>query len=492
MIGLFVGIESYQWGWQEFDELIAFCKKNKVQQVVLKIYEITQGEWYKGLATAETSGATNVVAYLQNAGLDVLPYGYFYGDNYQEEIKAVQLYLSKYGKFCMNMETEFNNNLKSTNFATYLKDHRGALYCSTWANPVSQSWIKNIEWLDDIIDVWMPEVYDDVLLKEMYAQFPKVKGKIEPTFHITNTYFRASTIYPNFTLWEYTIAQTYTTELGNYIRGDLMPTAPTNSKKMVANYQRVSQFQPGKSEFECGAFAVSLNWRATSPDKTNVYDPGKLVQYAEALYNMVTGSNSAGNTAGVSIEDMHKMLKDTQKHPGGPPALHFWDLPINAQSKQADDISRIKTALQHGYPVIATITEASIRDVDLGRSPYWWGPSGNHIITYVGIADDGNLLAVDPANVVQGDGNLQTKKTPQPWPRKYDIKSMQNTWATVVQMPWLPPIENGDPLTWKPYTPPVTSPPPTPKEDGVKITYDPNSKQLIFYDGVTVIHRIQV
>jgi hypothetical protein len=486
MIGLFVGVESYSWTMKDFDTLIAFLKRYDIQQVVLKTYEITQGEWYTNLG-----GSDHIIQYIQQQGIEVLPYGYFYGDSYQQEIETIKLYLQKYGKFCMNMETEFNGNNKISNYAAGLKDHIGTLYCSTWANPVTQNWSHNIEMLDGIVDIWMPEVYDDVLLRELYAQFPRVRGKIEPTFHITDTYFRASTIYPNFTLWEYQIAQQYQTELSNYLRGETMTTAPTNTKKMVANYKEVPQFQPGKSEFECGAFAVSLNWRATAPDKANAYNPYNLVAYAEALYAMVTGSNSANNSAGVSIDDMHRMLKDTQKHPKGPPPLHFWDLPIDANTKQGDDIARIKAALQHGYPVIATVTESSIYDIDLNRNPYWWGPSGNHIITWVGIADDGNLLAVDPANVIQGDGNLQTTKKLQPWPRKYDIKSVQNTWATSVQMPWLPAIKDADPLKWPPYASPVQPPPPV-VEDGVKLTYDKNSKQIIFYDGVTVLYRIQL
>jgi hypothetical protein len=487
MLSLFVGIESYNWTMKDFDKLIDFCNSNNVRSIVLKVYEHTQGEWYQDLG-----GSFYVIDYIQSKGIEVLPYGYFYGDeNYFIEINSIQAYLSKCGKFCMNMETEFDGNDRITNFATGLKDHKGTLYCSTWANPVTHNWSKNIAVMDDIVDVWMPEVYDDNLLKEMYAQFPKVKGRIEPTFHVVDTYFLASTIYPNFSLWEYQLAQQYPTNISNYIEGKTMPTAPTNNKKMVANYREVPQFQPGKSEFECGAFAVSLNWRATAPDKTNVNNIASLIAYAEALYAMVTGSNGANNTAGVSIDDMHRMIKDTQKHPNGPPMLHYWDMPITANTKQADDIARIKTALQHGYPVIATVTESSIYDVDLKRNPYWWGPSGNHIITWVGIADDGNLLAVDPANVIQGDGNLQTKKTPQSWPRKYDIKNVQNTWATTVQMPWLPPIKDADPLKWPSYVPPM-QPPPTPVEDGIKITYDKTSKQLIFYDGVTVIYRMQV
>ena len=39
-------------------------------------------------------------------------------------------------------------------------------------------------------------------------------------------------------------------------------------------------------------------------------------------------------------------------------------------SDQATDINTIKAALLRGYPVIATVTEQSVFDLDLGTNPY--------------------------------------------------------------------------------------------------------------------------
>lgn len=223
---------------------------------------------------------------------------------------------------------------------------------------------------------------------------------------------------------------------------------PTNNQGMIANYLPVSEFQPGHTEFACGAFATASNAWAVPYNQPARTDAQNLINWAEAEYAKTAGDNGPNNTNGASIPDMHTYFTDTQQGGVVPNALHFWDTAISNASDQATDINTIKAALLRGYPVIATITEQSVFDLDLGTNPYWWGPGGNHILTWVGISSDGNLLAVDNANVIQGDGNLQTPKTPQAQPRRYDITKIANQWASIIQLPWLPPIISGDPLSW--------------------------------------------
>lgn len=487
MVGLFIGVESYNWTIADFNKSASFCVQYGIDTVYLKIYEITQGEWYGGIG-----GVDKVMTVFEDQGIKVIPYGFFYGQSLSE-VTVARKYLSIYKDFCMDMEGGFDNNPNNVvqAFSDGLKNHPGTLYVSTWANPVTHLWAPNIAILDDVVDVWMPQAYSDSLLKDMYAQFPKVKGKIEPTFHITDSYYLGASIYPNFSLWEYQIVQSNTTQLLYYIqenKGEKVPSYPTNNKGMVANYLPVSQFQPGYSEFECGAYAVALNQRATGPQTINTNSSDNLVSYAEQLYKLTTGSNGPSNSLGSSVDDMHTMLKNTQSYAS--PGLHWWDITsIGPSSQQTNDISQIKAALQHGYPVIATVTEQSVFDLDLQRNPYWWGASGNHILTWVGIAPDGNLLAVDPANVIQGDGNLQTPKTVQPWPRRYDITKIANQWATIVQLSWLPPIPNNVPVSWPAYQPPI-QPPPQPTNQAVTVLYEPVSKELIFMSNNQAIYRI--
>ena len=230
--------------------------------------------------------------------------------------------------------------------------------------------------------------------------------------------------------------------------GEIFMSYPTNNQGMIANYLPVSEFQPGHTEFACGAFATASNAWAEPYNQPARTDAQNLINWAEAEYAKTAGDNGPTNTNGASIPDMHTYFTDTQQGGVVPNSLRFWDTAISNASDQATDINTIKAALLRGYPIIATVTEQSVFDLDLGTNPYWWGLGGNHILTWVGISSDGNLLAVDNANVIQGDGNLQTPKTPQPQPRRYDITRIANQWASIIQLPWLPPIISGDPLSW--------------------------------------------
>lgn len=489
MIGLFIGVETFSWKKADFDRLITFCQQYGIGQIILKLYEITQGYW----PTDQIPG-TDLVSYIESRGIQVLPYGFFYGGDIPTETAAIKHLVSTYGHLCLDMEGDFDNNTaKTQTFHDALVGTPG-LWVSTWANPLSHGWDKNIAILDDIVVGWMPQAYTDNLVKDMYSQFPKVRGMIQPTFHIVDTPYLDASIYKDFTLWEYQLARNDINDLVSYVKqnnGETVTNYPTNAKGMVANYLPVTEFQPNHSEFECGAFAVSLNLRATNSSVTNTLDPSGVITWAENEYRKTTGSNDPSNTAGASIGDMHTMLKDTQTDPRNP--LHWWDIAsISPGSVQEHDIAEIKAALEHGYPVIATVPESSVFDLDLGRNPYWWGPTGNHILTYVGIAHDGNLLVVDPANVIEGDGNLQTPKSVQPWPRRYDITRIANQWATIIKPAWLPNILNNDPISWPPYQPAQPPPPPPPVNHTITTFYDPNSKQLLFIDGVTVLYRIQL
>lgn len=215
---------------------------------------------------------------------------------------------------------------------------------------------------------------------------------------------------------------------------------------IVASYPQTSQFEATETEFACGPFAVSLNKYAGLPGQSPSGSSEDVDKWADAEYAKLFGNAGAGNTSGVSIENMHTLLHDAGN-------LHYWDIgSIGANSQQSADINAIKAALNAWYPVIATISEVSVYDLDLQANPYAWGPSGTHIITYVGIASDGNLLAVDPANIT---GQLQGNNSVRQWPRRYDITKLDNSWASVVQLvgpddtkPWLKPIPSGDPTTW--------------------------------------------
>lgn len=493
MLSLFVGTESFNWTNTDFLNLASFCRNYGIDQVILKVYEITQGEWYQQLG-----GPKAIVQLLQNQGLLVLPYGYFYGNNPRTEGTEIRGLLDQFERFCIDIEGEFDGQpQKMKALLDVVGAFSGQLYVSTWANPITHNYIDVLALLEPLVTAWMPQAYDDTLVKEMYAQWPGSAKPIEPTFHIVNTPYVDAKSFNNFSLWEYQLAQQYIGLLQSYVRvekGLPVATYPTNNAGMVINTCQVSQFQPGHSEFECGAFSVVIAAKSSPPDQSNPQLESDLIWWAEQEYAKTAGSNDPSNTAGASIADIHTMIKDTQTTVT---PLNYWDTDISPTTTQDHDIQTIKAALQHGYPVIATVSEASIIDLDLGKNPYWWGPTGNHIIVWVGIAPDGNLLACDPANVIEGDGNLQTPKQVQTWPRRYSIQSVDDQWATIVRPPWLPSIPSGDPLSWPAYVPsptpqPTPQPQPVPINQAVTVMYDQTSNQLIFSSNNSVVYRFNL
>src|SRR6266700_4660334 len=209
---LFTDVFTYNWGWASFDALIAFCKAHRIDGVQLKVYELTQGEWY-----AHLGGATKVIGYLRNHGLDVLPYGYFYGVT-SNELTYAWSALTAYGKFCMNCEDTWNNNPSfARTLRNALANHPGELWISTWADPKTQGWLTNIAILDDIVAVWQPEEYGDNLIDLRLSEFPPVRGRILPTYSINPAVTVSRMLVADgISIWEYADA------LGNVTLLDAM------------------------------------------------------------------------------------------------------------------------------------------------------------------------------------------------------------------------------------------------------------------------------
>lgn len=264
-----------------------------------------------------------------------------------------------------------------------------------------------------------------------------------------------------------------------------------NSRGMVANFVPVSQFERLETEFACGFFA-GASLRSATPPTMPTRDTAETVdQWADQQYADVYGSFGANQTGGISIDQLHQVL-----HNGG---LHYWDLPISASSRQVDDLGYIKRSLAAGHPVAATVIEASIEDltgdIPVGN-PYNWFPGctsascPTHVLIWVGVDSNGNLLAVDYANVV---GPLQGNNSVRPWPRHYNAAKVNNTFATLVQLvgpdankPWLKtPIDPTNIALWNGYNAQNTefwimTPPGLPgwNDDGNTLT-DPNGFALI-------------
>ena len=199
----------------------------------------------------------------------------------------------------------------------------------------------------------------------------------------------------------------------------------------VCDLQRSSQFDPGEATTLCGPWTVAELKYAGRAGQGPTGNAQQIDDLAEQLFTQYIGPNVTSDEQGSSIDNMHQFFHDC--------ALHYWDMPISPSSLHADDVARVKKALDFGFPVAVTVNELSVRRRD-GSIPYAWQPALgplNHIFSIVGYTNDGYFLVGDEANVNDA------------WPDEYSEAFIEMHWASVVELPWLPAIQNGDPLTWK-------------------------------------------
>lgn len=235
-----------------------------------------------------------------------------------------------------------------------------------------------------------------------------------------------------------------------------------NKNGEVCDVVAVSQFVPNKTEFACGFFAASMIRYAGKPDAGGQGSAGDIEGWALDQYTKEYGADGANKTGGVSVDDMHRLLIAALPNSGN---SHYYDLAISASSGQDSDLANIKGAIDSGYPVVMTVTESSIIDKELGKNPYFWGASGNHVFLCTGYDSNGDLIIHDPANIV---GTFNSN-SPRPQPRHYDSKVIDCSWASMCRMEWLTPF----PANWNPITgqklnqipAPTPAPTPAPKED---------------------------
>ncbi len=66
-----------------------------------------------------------------------------------------------------------------------------------------------------------------------------------------------------------------------------------SSSGEIADFQDVDQFQPGKSEFECGFFAVAIVKAMNEVGKPPTQSAAAMINEAETWYAQYNGSNAA-------------------------------------------------------------------------------------------------------------------------------------------------------------------------------------------------------
>ena len=199
----------------------------------------------------------------------------------------------------------------------------------------------------------------------------------------------------------------------------------------VAKFVDTSQFWPGKTEFACGFYAVAtVKYAGKDAPSGSSHD---VEVWADEQYLEMYGEDTPTDTGGVYLTDEQKLILTAD--------LHYQTLnAIDVNSAQSSDIQQIKAALNDRYPVIACVTEASVKDLDLNRNPYWWGAIGGHVIVISGMENDNCYLVRDSANV---QGSLQGPNSVLPGPRRYDATAINIEWALMVKTSWLPDIPSG-------------------------------------------------
>src|SRR6266702_2029572 len=452
---LFTGVETFGWQLSVFDTAIQWCKNHRIDGLIVKVYEVTQGEWYMGLG-----GSSVVVNHIRASGLDCLPYGYYYWVS-PSELASISFFLAKHGKYCLNLEAEWDgnpNNMIGT-LATALSNHPGDLWVSPWANPAEHGWLDNIRTLDPFVSVWMPEEYNDSLTTKRLSQFPTVQGKVCPTYKVNSLTITRMIQKDTPSLWEYmdalqqpALVDEATAQIkagGNIVQ--------LNGNGCVCDTTRWYQLETEQLPNVPGSPPGTL-------ESQDLCGPGGVI--ITALSNVPNGGRL--KLAGVEVDAAYidratDDMADAWGKAHGQPFNHvtwlgsddndmIWFLNYARDKYQrthyqviaSPTIDKIRTAVRAGYPALFSCNELDIQEKRTGaRPPYPWKISAGHIIAVTGIDKDGDFICPDILN----DGFQNT------WPVTYVANTLAHSlsWACIIKLPFLANIPSGDPLgsEWK-------------------------------------------
>ena len=194
-------------------------------------------------------------------------------------------------------------------------------------------------------------------------------------------------------------------------------TVETTGHGEVVAVNEADQFQAGLSQYECGFYACAIALTMAKPGQAPKQSATQIIAEAEKWYAQYNGSDSASNQNGMTTAQEYALLEQV--------GLHYQEIATN--------ISQVIAWVKAGYPILLSVTEASVYDLALGKNPYPWTAAGNHIILVTGATDSGYLVVRDSANCTSlGDPNSL-----RPGPRLYKA-SIQIISATVVVPPWRP------------------------------------------------------
>lgn len=226
-IGLFFGIDTFTWTTAQWEQAAQFCVDHHINFAIIKVFEITQGEWY--------GGAFSPIAQIfQSKGVAVLPYGFVYGgSSLAWEIQELLKFKEAYGAVCADMEGGpwWNNPGDAQKIEQALASTPGLFFGSIPADPGPGTFNP----LAPIMYA-MPMSYDDSLVSvtatNMRAISPNMA--VYPTLdlsaefgpnNLTNNAIWARQ-FDQVSLWYYGFAAQNTTLLDNVVT--LIGSLPAN------------------------------------------------------------------------------------------------------------------------------------------------------------------------------------------------------------------------------------------------------------------------
>lgn len=137
----------------------------------------------------ETLQAINAV---NDTGMGAMPFIYIYGPKFGDaQIKLEASIITEiadtaFGEVVVDMESEWNNNPRACGLLRdglkSFVDSKHSLIISTWADPVQQGWVQNIQELNPVVEkygAWSPQQYSLWLLQQEH-QLITMKGDIFP------------------------------------------------------------------------------------------------------------------------------------------------------------------------------------------------------------------------------------------------------------------------------------------------------------------------
>jgi hypothetical protein len=193
---------------------------------------------------------------------------------------------------------------------------------------------------------------------------------------------------------------------------------------LLAYYHTISQFEAGESDCECGPCAVALN------KYTGQNSPVGQAEEVDMLADQLWGNFPHGS-GGIDVPTLLNMLDNA--------SVHYQKIGSVEGNDHVENLTH-ETALNwlgQGYPVICTVNEANVIDLDLAGSPYpwlaqdpWRSSPPNHIFTLAGNVDDGNVLVADPTNAGL-------------FLRRYQLSNLNFITLVAVVLPWMPEPDGG-------------------------------------------------